>query len=257
MERNNDVLNAEILKEKLEKDTQIFFYPLVDSTNTRAKELISEGNNNKMLLVAEEQTNGRGRQGKAFFSPPKSGIYMSFVFHPMSDFSSGVTVTTAASVAVCRAIESLTDKHPEIKWVNDVYLNGKKICGILCEAINDYETQTVKSVIVGIGLNITTADFPKEVENASCLGTDVSRADMIAEITKELEAIVNCPYNSFIDYYRAHSMIIGKDIVFTENGVLRRARALAVEDDGALVVELENKERKTLRSGEISIRRMG
>ncbi|MBQ9531382.1 MAG: biotin--[Eubacterium sp.] len=248
-----DILNADVLKNKIKRDIEIIYYPSVDSTNTRAKHLINEGKKNKMLLVADEQTNGRGRQGKHFFSPAKSGIYMSYVFHPMKNFASTVTVTTAASVAVCKAIESLTDKKPEIKWVNDVYLGGKKICGILCEAISDYETGKIKSVIIGIGINITTADFPEYVENASCLGVNIKRADLIAEVTKELEKIVFCDYNSFIDYYRAHSMVIGKDVCFTENGVKTNARALAIEDDGALVVELENKERKTLRSGEISL----
>ncbi len=256
MEARNDALSAEILKEKLGQNIEVFHYPSIDSTNNQAKRLLSEVNNKKFLVVADTQTNGRGRQGKSFFSPAFSGIYMSYVFHPMKDFSSSVTATTAASVAVCRAIEKLTDRKPEIKWVNDIYLDGKKICGILCEAISDFETKTVTSVIVGIGVNIKTEVFPEDVENASSLGADVKRADLISAITKELEKIVDCGYNSFIDYYRAHSMIIGKEIDIIENSVITHAKALALEDDGALVVELENKKIKTLRSGEISIRRI-
>ena len=255
MELSNDVLNAEALRERLGSGIDIFYYPSIDSTNTQAKRLIDNGADKKMLLVADEQTNGRGRQGKSFFSPKQSGIYMSYVFHPMKDFQSSVTVTTAASVAVCRAIEALTDKKPEIKWVNDIYLDGKKICGILCEAISDFEKQRVTSVVVGIGVNITTAEFPDDVENASCLGVDIRRADLISQIIKELEKIVDCGYNSFIDYYRAHSMIVGKEIDYIENSVAVHAKAIAIENDGGLTVELKNKEIKTLRSGEISIRR--
>ena len=252
----NDILSAEILKDKLKDigDIEVIYYPSIDSTNTQAKRLIGEGKSGNLLLVSDEQTNGRGRQGKSFFSPALTGIYMSFVFHPMADFSNAVSITTAASVAVCKAIEKLTDKHPEIKWVNDVYLDGKKIRGILCEAVTDFETQKVSSVIVGIGVNIKTTDFPDYVENASNLGTDVKRADMIAEITKELAEIVSCDYNEFIDYYRDHSMIIGKEIDFTENGRVTHAKAIEIEADGGLTVQLESGEIKTLRSGEISVR---
>jgi len=248
-----DVLNAEVLKELTGVD--IYCYNCIDSTNNQAKRLINEGKQKTFLVVADSQTAGRGRQGKSFYSPAKTGVYMSYVFHPMADFSNSVSVTTAASVAVCKAIEKLTDKHPEIKWVNDVYLNGKKICGILCEAVTDFETQKVSSVIVGIGVNIKTSDFPDYVENASNLGADVKRADMIAQITRELSEIVSCGYDEFIDYYRNHSMIIGKEIDYTENGRVTHAKAIEIEACGGLTVQLESGEIKTLRSGEISVRR--
>jgi BirA family biotin operon repressor/biotin-[acetyl-CoA-carboxylase] ligase len=254
MTAEKDILNAEILQSKLNNNIEVIYYPSIDSTNSEAKRLLSEGKNNLLLVVSDEQTNGRGRQGKSFYSPAKTGIYMSFVFHPMADFSGVVSSTTAASVAVCRAIERLTDKRPEIKWVNDVYLNGKKICGILCEAINDPETGRIASVIIGIGLNITTDSFPDYVENAACLGENITRADMISEITKELIKILSCDYGDFIDYYRAHSTIIGKDIDFIQNGKATRAKALEIDNVGGLIVQLDGGEIKTLKSGEISIR---
>ena len=250
----NDILSADILKSRLGDEIEVIYYSTVDSTNTEAKRLINAGKSNSFLVVSNEQTSGRGRQGKSFYSPPLTGIYMSFVFHPYSDFSSTVSSTTAACVAVCRAIEKLTDKRPEIKWVNDVYLNGKKICGILCEAITDFETQRVSSVIIGIGVNINTVHFPGDVENAASLQANVKRADLIAEITKELEKIISKPYEDFIAYYRSHSYILGKEIEFIENGVLKRAKAIEIDETGGLTVELENREIKTLRSGEISIR---
>ena len=254
LDDKNDILNAEILKEKL-GGLETHYYASIDSTNTQAKRLINEGNNSTILLVADEQTEGRGRQGKSFYSPALTGIYMSYVFHPMADFATSVSSTTAAAVAVCRAIEGLSNKRPEIKWVNDVYLNGKKICGILCEAITDFETQTVSSVIVGIGMNIKTIDFPDFVENASCLGENIKRADMIAKITEELEKVLSGSYDDFIDYYRSHSMIIGKKIDFIENGVVAHATAIEIDPNGGLKVQLDSGEIKTLRSGEISIRK--
>ena len=255
MTAKNDILNAEILEKKLGDDIEVIYYPSIDSTNTQTKRLIGKGKRNTFLVVSEEQTNGRGRQGKSFYSPAKTGIYMSFVFHPMADFSGVVSCTTAASVAVCKAIESLCDKRPEIKWVNDIYLGGKKICGILCEAVNGAETGRVASVIIGIGLNLKTTEFPDYVENAHCLDAEIERADMISEITKELINIVSCDYGDFIDYYRAHSMIIGRDIDFIENGEKTHAKALEIDGEGGLRVLLDNGEIKTLKSGEISIRR--
>lgn len=255
LSEDNDILNAALVQSKLRDDIEVIYYPSIDSTNTQAKRLINEGKNNTMLIICDEQTAGRGRQGKSFYSPALTGIYMSFVTHPMTALQNAVTATTAAAVAVCRAVERLTDKKPKIKWVNDVYLDGKKICGILTEAVSDFETQTVNSVIIGIGMNIKTIDFPDDVENASCLGANVRRADLIAAIADELYRINSSEYNDFIDYYRSHSMIIGEKINFIKNGRITPAAAIEIDETGGLVVQLESGERTTLRSGEISIRK--
>jgi BirA family biotin operon repressor/biotin-[acetyl-CoA-carboxylase] ligase len=252
---DNDILNAQIVKSKLANDIEVIYYPTIDSTNTQAKRLINEGKNDTMLLIADEQTAGRGRQGKSFYSPALTGIYMTLVTHPMTALQNAVTATTAAAVAVCKAVEKLTDKKPKIKWVNDVYLSGKKICGILTEAVTDFETQTVTSVVIGIGMNIKTVDFPDSVENASCLSANVKRADLIAAITDELIKINSSNYSDFISYYRTHSMIIGEKINFIKNDMVTPATAVAIDEVGGLVVELENGETITLRSGEISIRK--
>lgn len=255
LDGDNDVLGADVVSAGLDFDCRVIYYPTIDSTNTEAKRLIANGCDDVMLLVAEEQTAGRGRQGKSFYSPALTGIYMSFVIHPMSKLENAVTATTAAAVAVCRAIEGLTDKKPSIKWVNDVYLDDKKICGILTEAVTDFETQTVTSVIIGIGMNIRTIDFPDDVENASSLNSNVKRADLISRIANELNAINDNGYDDFIDYYRSHSMIIGKMINFIKDGKVTPARAISIDLTGGLEIELENGERTTLRSGEISIRK--
>jgi BirA family biotin operon repressor/biotin-[acetyl-CoA-carboxylase] ligase len=251
----NDILNAEIVKSRLHEDIEVIYYSSIDSTNTQAKRLINEGKNNIMLVICDEQTAGRGRQGKSFYSPALTGIYMSFVAHPMTALQNAVTSTTAAAVAVCRAVERLTDKKPKIKWVNDVYLGDKKICGILTEAVTDFETQTVTSVIIGIGMNIKTIDFPDDIENAASLNANVRRADLIAAIADELYIINNSDYNDFISYYRSHSMIIGEKINFIQNDRVTPATAVEIDETGGLVVRLDNGELMTLRSGEISIRK--
>lgn len=256
LNNENNIITEKSLKEFLDFDADVLYYPVIDSTNNEAKRLITSDNSKPMLIVAEEQTNGRGRQGKSFYSPPLTGIYMTVVTHPMVKLTNAVTATTAASVAVCKAVEQLTDLKPKIKWVNDVYLDGKKICGILTEAVTDFETQTVSSVIIGIGMNIKTIDFPSDVENAASLNVSISRVKLIAQIANNLNRILCHDYSEFIDYYISHSMIIGEKINFIKDSKVTPAKAIGIDSTGGLVVELENGETITLRSGEISIRKI-
>lgn len=252
---DGDILNETAIKARLNHDIKVIFYDETDSTNNQAKRLINDGEKGNLLVCAGRQTAGRGRQGKSFYSPEGTGIYMSLVIHPGSSLQNAVTATTAAAVAVCRAIEKITDITPKIKWVNDVYVNGRKVCGILTEAVTDFESGTVSSVIIGIGVNITTENFPSDVENAGALNANISKSMLIAKIADELMEIALGDYSAFIGYYRTHSMIIGRQITFFENGTATDGTALAIDETGGLVVRTENGETRTLRSGEITLRR--
>ena len=216
--------------------------------------MLNAGYRGNFLVVADEQTAGRGRQGKQFYSPRGTGIYMTVVVHHGRRLQDAVSVTTAAGVAVCRAIEELTDKHPQIKWVNDVYIDDKKICGILTEAVVGMESGLAEAMIIGIGANMQTEQFPPDVENAASLDADVSRADMIAAIADHLWEILDDGYESYIDYYRSHSMLLGKAITFIRDGVTTPATAIGIDEIGGLVVRLEDGSVITLRSGEITVR---
>lgn len=121
-----------------------------------------EGAPHGTLLLAEEQTQGRGRLGRSFHSP-KGGIYMSLILRPQMTLTDATLITTMAALAVCQAIEELTPVRPEIKWVNDLLVDGKKICGILTEAVSDWESGRVESVVVGVGLNFRPVSFPEEI----------------------------------------------------------------------------------------------
>lgn len=257
----NDVLSQEIIRLKMKKkysDIEIRYYPTIDSTNEEAKRLVLDGNKNDLLLVAEEQTDGRGRTGgKSFYSPPLTGIYMTLVLHKIQHIRSALKITTAASVAVCKTIEKLTDLKPQIKWVNDVYLDDKKVCGILCEAQHDKNNfETTTALVIGIGMNVRTLDFPKEVENAGALNVPVKRAELIAELVNQLVKISEKEYDFFINYYRKHSMIIGRDIEVIENGKVRQAKAIAITGNGGLLVSYGSLDARILHSGEISIKKI-
>lgn len=242
------------IKKHLKSDVEVICLESVDSTNTYAKNLIKGGKKNAFLVAAKMQTLGRGRQGKSFYSPADTGIYMSLGVQVDESFQNIVTSTTAASVAVCRAIEELTDIKPQIKWVNDIYAGGKKVCGILTECISDARLGSVKGLVIGVGINVETYDFPSDLTNASQLGAGVDKALLIARITDNLFALMNSEYSEFIDYYKAHSFVIGKKINCIECGKSTPATAVDIDNEGGLVVRLENGELTTLRTGEITIR---
>ena len=250
----DDVLSVQAIENFIGFDCDIIYYDSIDSTNTQAKRLVADGMDRVTLVCAGEQTSGRGRQGKSFYSPGGTGVYLSLVIHPMVCLQDSVGITAAASVAVCRAVEKLTGISPEIKWVNDVYLDGKKICGILTEAVTDFETGTLTSVIIGVGVNITTADFPGDVINASSLGVSVKRSRFVAQIANELWTATRENFDDVIEYYRQHSMVIGRDIVYYKNSVEHFARAVGIDEYGGLVVEDEASNTMVLRSGEITVR---
>ncbi len=251
---DGNLVSAGSIKALLKNDIDVIHYPSTDSTNNCCKRLLAQGKPGRFLVIADEQTAGRGRQGKSFYSPALSGIYFSLVLRPRAPLKNAVTATTATAVAICKAIEKLTDKKPKIKWVNDVFIDGKKICGILTEAITDFEDGMVDSVIIGIGINISTSDFPKDVENGGALNAEINKNALVSEVVKELVKITDGDYKSFIDYYRTHSLVLGKKIKFIRDEKVTLATAVAIDETGGLEVELENGEHTVLRSGEITLR---
>lgn len=256
----NEALSKEKITEDmtdLSKKLNLIILKAIDSTNNEAKRMTADGFRGNALIVANEQTKGRGRLGKSFYSPKNTGIYMTFLFSTDVKMSNAIQVTTATAVAVVRAIESLTNVRPTIKWVNDVYIGSKKVCGILTEAVTDFETGLVQSIIIGIGINISTEDFPEQIENIACsLGVNgLSRNKVIAAVSNELLAICsNFDNKSYIKTYRDHSLILGKSIDFYKNNVKYNAVAVDIDSTGGLIVKLPNGRTEILNSGEITVR---
>lgn len=230
----------------------------VDSTNNYAKKLALEGAPHGTLILAEEQTAGRGRYGKSFFSPRGTGLYMSIILRPEINTEHVQMITIAAAVDVCMAVEDLMGLAPQIKWVNDIYLGGKKVCGILSEAEADLESGSIDYIIVGIGINCTTVgdEYPQELRGtAGSLGkTGVSRNELAAHIYQGImRDFPQLAEKGLIEEYRARSMMSGKNIGFIYNGESRRAVVLDITDSGNLLVRCENGEELTLQGGDVSI----
>ena len=157
-----DKLNQTILRSLLQRPLVVEVQDSIDSTNSELKRRYGAGETGDRLLVAETQTGGRGRLGRSFYSPAGSGLYFSLGLTGITDFADAVLLTTVASTAVVEAIERLTPHRPAIKWVNDILENGRKLGGILTEAVTAPDG-TLSAVIIGIGLNVTPSAFPPEL----------------------------------------------------------------------------------------------
>lgn len=265
LQESTDVLSAEGIRPELEpayKEYPIEVYKIIDSTNTELKKRALDGGVHGLTLLAEEQTGGKGRLGRSFYSPPGTGIYMSILLKPELGGSDAVLITTAVSVAVCRAMKKVLGIEPQIKWVNDIYFEDKKVCGILTEAISDCEIGRIDSVIVGIGINYRTKDFPDDLgKQAGCIGqgSHTPRNCLAASVINEFwDLYGHLTERRFMQEYRERSYVIGKDVRFKERETWQEARALDVDDDGGLVVEYEdgngNIVKRILRTGEITLR---
>lgn len=246
------------------KNNRIYIYDTLDSTNIRAKQLALENAPHGTVVIARQQTAGRGRLGRSFFSP-REGIYISIIVRPDFDLAKSVLVTSAAAVAVAESIESVCGIDAKIKWVNDIYADNKKVCGILTEGITDFETGQIESLIIGIGVNTTVKDFPEELlEIAGSVEGDYSKSALAASIiTRTLDLMDSIESRDFISSYREKSLVIGKSVkVFKgvykslpeEELEARPARVLDIDDNGCLVVLYSDGTRESLTSGEITVR---
>lgn len=245
------------------KDIDLTVFDTIDSTNTEAKRLLyTEELSNFTVLISDEQTGGRGRTGKSFESPKGTGIYISIVILPKKrfDFSAFDLVTVKAAVAVHNAIKNKTGKNTEIKWVNDIFLNKKKICGILTEADSDFESREIKSIIIGIGLNFNTPEegFGEKVKDiATSLNPDnnLHRNEMAAEILNQFyEAYYNMSDEEVLKIYKENSLLLGKIVNFKKNGKDYSLKAIDINEKGNLIVEEEHGDKVILSSGEVSVK---
>lgn len=239
----------------------------VTSTNTILKEEAAKGAPEGTLLVSLEQTAGRGRMGRTFLSPKQTGIYMSLILRPRMEAKDALMLTTSVAVAVCETISELTGREAGIKWVNDIFLDGRKVCGILTEASIDFETQGLEYAVVGLGVNLSEPQggFDKSISGiAGSLFSEQAipmgfREKLIAGIVDRfLYHYDHLLERSFLESYRAHSILIGRLVTVIDNihasGESRRARVLAIEDDCSLLVELPDGTQEKLSSGEVSLK---
>lgn len=257
LEQETDVLTEAGIRLNLPekyRDVPVEVFRTVESTNTSAKAAALRGMPHGTIIAADGQTAGRGRFGKSFYSPAGTGLYMSVILKPHKPLSDCTYITMAAAVALTESVEHICGIVPGIKWVNDIICRGRKIAGILTEAISDFESGMAETVIVGMGINISTSDFPEEIAGlAGSLGVFAERSRLCADIAAGLlDYAESSDRTSLLEKYRERSILPGREITFLQNGETRRGRALNIDDNGCLVVETSDGT-EILRAGVVSV----
>ena len=244
-------MDKTLIKSLLKNDVNVYCFDAVTSTNSVARDL-AKSEKTPFLVLSDSQTAGRGRLGRTFYSPKDTGIYMSLTVGGFTTPQDAIFITSKSAVAVTDAIIKLTGKKPKIKWVNDIYLDGKKVCGILTECV---KIKNGFCAIIGIGVNLTTEKFPEEIsEIAGALKTDVSREELVSEITDNiLEMCKNKDDKSYLKKFKDRSMLTGREITYYENNIPHHAKVLGIDDGFGLVIQTPLGE-KVLTSGEITVR---
>ncbi len=238
----------------------------IDSTNTEAKRRALEGAPHGLVILSEEQTAGRGRLGRSFQSPKDCGLYCSTLFRPKLSPAQVMDFTAWVAVAVCDGIEACCGVRPRIKWTNDLVLGGKKLCGILTELGLEGETHQLDYLIAGIGINVSHSveDFDQEIrEMATSLaletGAPVRRTQLAVCLVQALDQMYRQfpqEKEQYLRQYRADCITLGQQVQLITPVARREARAVDIDDQFRLVVELPDGSREALSTGEVSVRGM-
>lgn len=223
------------------------------STNALMKEAAVKGGKEFSVIIAEEQTAGRGRMGRSFYSPKNSGVYLSVLLRPQMN-KNALLITTDAAVCCCRVFEKMTGQETRIKWVNDIYMDNKKVCGILTEGGETY-------AVLGIGINVTppSGGFPEDIKDRA--GAVFKRKELrlrentVIEFLKEFMNIyINAEREEYFKEYKERSLVIGREIEIIKNTTTEKAVVLGLNKDYSLLVRKENGETESLSSGDVRIK---
>lgn len=261
---DSDILSPQGIRRFLKpeyRDLDLTVLPTAPSTNALVREKANQGRPEGCVIVACEQTAGRGRYGRQFFSPVDSGVYLSLLLRPTAYSPQQATcLTAAAAAAMCQAIEAVTGQQPGIKWVNDIFLHGKKVCGILTEAAVGLETGTLNYMVLGAGVNLypPAEGFPEEIQSiaGSVLEHSCPEAKnrLVGEFLNRFWDFYSHPEcRAYLEDYRARSLAIGRNVTVLSAGKAVSAYAYGIDDDFRLLVRYENGDTEALSYGEIRI----
>ncbi|SUW04714.1 biotin--[acetyl-CoA-carboxylase] ligase [Brachyspira pilosicoli] len=267
LSKETDILSSKVIKNNMLKYADKFnfiIHKTVASTNIIARELAINGAESGTVVIAEEQTSGYGRNGKSFFSPYGTGIYMSIILNLKKEkkiFNSSF-ITTAAAMAVSKSIEEISNENTQIKWVNDVFINGKKVCGILTEGAFSFEDGKLDYAVIGIGVNVNLPKngFPKELNNIAASINSKNNANSNTKsdirnilVAKILENLYDYYFNdvNFYEEYKKRSFLIGKKVSININNKEHIVKVLDIDKTFALVAEFQDGKIDKIVSGSI------
>lgn len=253
----SDILDTKEIQEQIKQALDVTVLETSVSTMKDAQLAVVEGKSAPLLIVADTQEAPHGRFNRPFFAVKQQGIYMSLLLEPKEQLNELPQYTVVMAVAIADAIDELLGVDSQIKWVNDIYLNQKKVAGILTEAMTDIETNSLKYIIIGMGINfsIPQKDYPAELqEKVTSLfpsgEAPITRNQLIIKIWNRFFALL--ADHDYLTTYRKKSFVLGKKVTFKRKDQAYLGTAIAISDTGELVVDLGD-ETINLSSGEISL----
>lgn len=254
-----DLLCAQQVQTRLTCPYRVSFTEQTLSTNADLKALAHEGAPSGTVLIADRQTQGRGRMGRSFFSPSGTGLYLSLLLRPHRPPEESVFLTVIAAVAAARAVQKIFGLSLGIKWVNDLYYEGRKVCGILTEASVTAEGK-LEYAVCGIGFNVFAPKegFPKELSSiagALCSAPDeTARVCLAAAFLNEFYEAMQEDRTSILEEYRRRSVLLGKVVTSPTGAFEGAAKVLDIDDFAGLILEFADGTRRVLSAGEVSVR---
>ena len=238
-------------------DFIILKYDLIDSTNTEAINQAKRGADDGLCIVAREQTAGRGRHGRSWISEKDAGLYFSLILRPQIEARFLPLITLMTAIAVHDALETAFQIDCDIKWVNDIHVKGKKICGILAETV---ETEKGLAVIVGIGINLKSTNFPPQLaETATSIenetGLSANTENFLPILTSFIEKSCDLLYRETLqireEWIKRSSYAFGKEVRAVLENETIFGITCGIEENGALRLELETGEIKIIHAGDV------
>lgn len=260
---SNSVINEYELTDDLQTEwlgKNLFYLQSVDSTNTEIKRLAQNGAEHGTVVVAEEQQTGKGRLGRVWSSPKGTGLWFSILLRPQIAPSEVAGITLATGLGVCKAIRRCTGLNALIKWPNDIVTGSKKLCGILTEMTA--EADRIEYAVVGIGVNVNTKEFPEEIQHKATslsieTGCDINRAKLFRKILTDTEKYIDSYLTNLeadiIDEYTSLCVTLGKQVTVTRGKSILKGIAVAIGNDGDLIVKTDDGENISVNSGEVTV----
>ncbi len=254
------ILDKKVLEKYLNQKLNITIFDELDSTNNYLKKIGSNGEKENGLVIALSQTGGRGRMGRSFYSPNGTGIYFSLLLYPEFSAEKSLFLTVMAAVSVAETVMKYNKNDVKIKWVNDIYIDGKKVCGILTEgAINS--DKMLDYAVVGIGINVIAPEngFPDEIKDTATAvfpgkTQENIKEKIVADVVNRFFSMYNGLDTDYVKRYKEYSYLTGKEINIISGEATRPATAIDITDDCHLLVKNENDEIEDISSGDVSVR---
>lgn len=257
LEHGADFLTRGGIESRLEpcSNWSVQVFGEVTSTNAVLRQQASAGAPDGTVLIAGSQSQGRGRLGRSFYSPADTGVYLSVLLRRDWGPLEARRLTTMAALAACRAVQQVAGKKAGIKWVNDVFLEGKKVCGILTEAAFSLEDGKLEYAVVGAGFNANcpSGGFPEELASIAGAVFDAPQEEgrnrLAAAFLNAFAGVLADP-QTYPQAYKENCLVLGKTVL----AGTRRAKALDLDENCGLLVQYEDGSRETLTAGEISVK---